>query len=263
MPAEKIDVTGYANNGVANAWSLFEIDATKQETSSSNMWMITVDKSIHSSAEKTDTTLVETTNISVTDYTPSISTDPQAAAKSITSRAIAELANEGEATYYKMDISKTIYAADKSSETVEVATISVSPTTEGADINIDLKNDTIYTVRAVIEDKTVAASVILTDANSEETTYGTAYFAYNLSQGTPDATEEISAAAIRIIPTDNGVRVLNAERADYQIVSMTGSTVARGVVSGDETISTANLPKGIYVIAVDQNGDREVVKFVR
>ena len=66
-----------------------------------------------------------------------------------------------------------------------------------------------------------------------------------------------------IIPTDNGVRVLNAERADYQIVSMTGSTVARGVVSGDETISTANLPKGIYVIAVDQNGDREVVKFVR
>lgn len=263
MPAEKIDVTGYANNGVANAWSLFEIDATKQETSSSNMWMITVDKSIHSSAEKTDTTLVETTNISVTDYTPSISTDPQAAAKSITSRAIAELANEGEATYYKMDISKTIYAADKSSETVEVATISVSPTTEGADINIDLKNDTIYTVRAVIEDKTVAASVILTDANSEETTFGTAYFAYNLSQGTPDATEEISAAAIRIIPTDNGVRVLNAERADYQIVSMTGSTVARGVVSGDETISTANLPKGIYVIAVDQNGDREVVKFVR
>ena len=263
MPAEKIDVTGYANNGVANAWSLFEIDAKKTEDASSSVLVVDVDKSIHSSAEKADTTLVETTTISMTDYTPSISTDPQAAAKNVISRAIAELSNEGEATYYKMDISKTIYAADKSSETVEVATISVSPTTEGADINIDLKNDTIYTVRAVIEDKTVAASVILTDANSEETTYGTAYFAYNLSQGTPDATEEISAAAIRIIPTDNGVRVLNAERADYQIVSMTGSTVARGVVSGDETISTANLPKGIYVIAVDQNGDREVVKFVR
>ena len=262
MPAEKIDVTGYAN-GVANAWSLFEISATKTENSSYSLLKLDVDKSIHSSAEKADTTLVETTTISMTDYTPSISTDPQAAAKSVVSRAIAELSNEGEATYYKMDISKTIYAADKSSETVEVATISVSPTTEGADINIDLKNDTTYTVRAVIEDKTVAASVILTDANSEETTFGTAYFAYNLSQGTPDATEEISAAAIRIIPTDNGVRVLNAERADYQIVSMTGSTVARGVVSGDETISTANLPKGIYVIAVDQNGDREVVKFVR
>ena len=97
-----------------------------------------------------------------------------------------------------------------------------------------------------------------------ETTYGTAYFTSNAAgiiTANEDIAEEVSA--IRIIPTDNGVRVLNVDRAEYQIVSMTGSTVARGVVSGDETISTANLPKGIYVIAVDQNGDREVVKFVR
>lgn len=97
-----------------------------------------------------------------------------------------------------------------------------------------------------------------------ETTYGTAYFTSNAA-GIITANEDIAeeASAIRIIPTDNGVRVLNVDRAEYQIVSMTGSTVARGVVSGDETISTANLAKGIYVIAVDQNGDREVVKFVR
>lgn len=264
MPVQKIDVTGY-DNGVANKLSLFELDATQTTNSTSKVTRIVVDKSditpVDATQVEKDTVIVERTLIDMTDNTVAIPSTAQAAVQGVVNRVVSELTSEGEATWYEMNIQRidTTSTNILGTDTIQVVNITVSPNTTGADIDVNLNDSTTYTVRAVIEEDAVAASVILND----ETTYGTAYFTYNLSQGTPDATEEISASAIRIIPTDNGVRVLNAERADYQIVSMTGSTVARGVVSGDETISTANLPKGIYVIAVDQNGDREVVKFVR
>lgn len=206
----------------------------------------------------------------MTDNTPSIPTTPEAAVKSVVNRVVTQLAEDGEATWYELSIAQT---GNKDATTAEDATpvvdITVSPYTAGteaiADVDITTYKDgeatATYTVRATAD---LTSKVITVDVINGETTYGTAYFTSNAAD-IITANEEIAeeAAAIRIIPTDNGVRVLNAERADYQIVSMTGSTVARGVVSGDETISTANLPKGIYVIAVDQNGDREVVKFVR
>lgn len=264
MPVQKIDVTGY-DNGVANKLSLFELDATQTTNSTSKVTRIVVDKSditpVDATQVEKDTVIVERTLIDMTDNTVAIPSTAQAAVQGVVNRVVSELTSEGEATWYEMNIQRidTTSTNILGTDTIQVVNITVSPNTTGADIDVNLNDSTTYTVRAVIEEDAVAASVILND----ETTYGTAYFTYNLSQGTPDATEEISASAIRIIPTDNGVRVLNVDRAEYQIVSMTGSTVARGVVSGDETISTANLPKGIYVIAVDQNGDREVVKFVR
>lgn len=264
MPVQKIDVTGY-DNGVANKLSLFELDATQTTNSTSKVTRIVVDKSditpVDATQVEKDTVIVERTLIDMTDNTVAIPSTAQAAVQGVVNRVVSELTSEGEATWYEMNIQRidTTSTNILGTDTIQVVNITVSPNTTGADIDVNLNDSTTYTVRAVIEEDAVAASVILND----ETTYGTAYFTYNLNQGTPDATEEISASAIRIIPTDNGVRVLNVDRAEYQIVSMTGSTVARGVVSGDETISTANLPKGIYVIAVDQNGDREVVKFVR
>lgn len=268
MPVEQIDVTGYKDNAVT--YSVLYLDMTKTESSASTVSSLVVDNWKYGSEAKTDSTLTNKTFITMTDNTPSIPTTPKAAVKSVINRVVAQLAEDGEATWYELSIAQT---GNKDATTAEDATpvvdITVSPYTAGteaiADVDITTYKDgeatATYTVRATAD---LTSKVITVDVINGETTYGTAYFTSNAAD-IITANEEIAeeAAAIRIIPTDNGVRVLNAERADYQIVSMTGSTVARGVVSGDETISTANLPKGIYVIAVDQNGDREVVKFVR
>ena len=268
MPVEQIDVTGYKEN--ATAYSVLYLNMTKTESSASTVSSLVVDNWKYGSEAKTDSTLTNKTFITMTDNTPSIPTTPEAAVKSVINRVVSQLAEDGEATWYELSIAQT---GNKDATTAEDATpvvdITVSPYTAGteaiADVDITTYKDgeatATYTVRATAD---LTSKVITVDVINGETTYGTAYFTSNAAD-IITANEEIAeeAAAIRIIPTDNGVRVLNAERADYQIVSMTGSTVARGVVSGDETISTANLPKGIYVIAVDQNGDREVVKFVR
>ena len=268
MPVEQIDVTGYKDNAVT--YSVLYLDMTKTESSASTVSSLVVDNWKYGSEAKTDSTLTNKTFITMTDNTPSIPTTPEAAVKSVINRVVAQLAEDGEATWYELSIAQT---GNKDATTAEDATpvvdITVSPYTAGTEAIADVDITTYkngeatatYTVRATAD---LTSKVITVDVINGETTYGTAYFTSNAAD-IITANEEIAeeAAAIRIIPTDNGVRVLNAERADYQIVSMTGSTVARGVVSGDETISTANLPKGIYVIAVDQNGDREVVKFVR
>ena len=268
MPVEQIDVTGYKDNAVT--YSVLYLDMTKTESSASTVSSLVVDNWKYGSEAKTDSTLTNKTFITMTDNTPSIPTTPKAAVKSVINRVVAQLAEDGEATWYELSIAQT---GNKDATTAEDATpvvdITVSPYTAGTEAIADVDITTYkngeatatYTVRATAD---LTSKVITVDVINGETTYGTAYFTSNAAD-IITANEEIAeeAAAIRIIPTDNGVRVLNAERADYQIVSMTGSTVARGVVSGDETISTANLPKGIYVIAVDQNGDREVVKFVR
>ena len=267
MPVEQIDVTGYKDNAVT--YSVLYLDMTKTESSASTVSSLVVDNWKYGSEAKTDSTLTNKTFITMTDNTPSIPTTPKAAVKSVINHVVAQLAEDGEATWYELSIAQT---GNKDATTAEDATpvvdITVSPYTAGteaiADVDITTYKDgeaATYTVRATAD---LTSKVITVDVINDETTYGTAYFTSN-AMDIITANEDIAteAAAIRIIPTDNGVRVLNAERADYQIVSMTGSTVARGVVSGDETISTANLPKGIYVIAVDQNGDREVVKFVR
>ena len=269
FPITKINVTGYSNEGAANAWSTFNFSMSETTSEVSTAKVLNVDKYVAESATA-DSTFKQRTIITMTDKTPSIPTTPEAAVKSVINRVVAQLAEDGEATWYELSIAQT---GNKNATTAEDATpvvdITVSPYTAGteaiADVDITTYKDgeatATYTVRATAD---LTSKVITVDVINGETTYGTAYFTSNAAD-IITANEEIAeeAAAIRIIPTDNGVRVLNAERADYQIVSMTGSTVARGVVSGDETISTANLPKGIYVIAVDQNGDREVVKFVR
>ena len=261
FPISKIDVISY-DNAAPKDTTLFNLNMSM----SNQQYTLTVDKS---SIEEGDTTKTQITTIDMSgEGAGVIIGSVQSLIKSVVTRTVSQLANEGEATWFEMNIAQqdTVVTSEGTiwGEVEPVATITVSPYTAGtnaiADIDITANGST-YTVRATAD---LTSKVITVDVINGETTYGTAYFTSNVA-GIITANEDIAtgAAAIRIIPTDNGVRVLNAERADYQIVSMTGSTVARGVVSGDETISTANLPKGIYVIAVDQNGDREVVKFVR
>lgn len=258
MPISKIDVTSY-EAGTASAWSLFKLDARKTTTSTSAVTKIDIDKYSHSTAEKKDTSFVEKTVITMTDLTPSLPTTAKSAVQGVITRVVNELANDGKATWYELNITKT----EKEQEAKEIVSIKVSPYMSGtnaiADIDI-VADGSAYLVRATADlsgSKKIAVDVI-----QGETSFATAYFTSNIA-GVITSNESVQVSDVKVIPTANAIRVLNAEKASYQIYSITGAMMANGTIAGDAYISTANLAKGIYIVVVEANGVKQSVKFIR
>lgn len=258
MPISKIDVTSY-EAGTASAWSLFKLDASKTTTSTSAVTKIDIDKYSHSTAEKKDTSFVEKTVITMTDLTPSLPTTAKSAVQGVITRVVNELANDGKATWYELNITKT----EKEQEAKEIVSIKVSPYMSGtnaiADIDI-VADGSAYLVRATADlsgSKKIAVDVI-----QGETSFATAYFTSNIA-GVITSNESVQVSDVRVIPTANAIRVLNADKANYQIYSITGAMMANGTIAGDAYISTANLAKGIYIVVVEANGVKQSVKFIR
>lgn len=258
MPISKIDVTSY-EAGMASAWSLFKLDASKTTTSTSAVTKIDIDKYSHSTAEKKDTSFVEKTVITMTDLTPSLPTTAKSAVQGVITRVVNELANDGKATWYELNITKT----EKEQEAKEIVSIKVSPYMSGtnaiADIDI-VADGSAYLVRATADlsgSKKIAVDVI-----QGETSFATAYFTSNIA-GVITSNESVQVSDVKVIPTANAIRVLNADKASYQIYSITGAMMANGTIAGDSYISTANLAKGIYIVVVEANGVKQSVKFIR
>lgn len=258
MPISKIDVTSY-EAGTASAWSLFKLDARKTTTSTSAVTKIDIDKYSHSTAEKKDTSFVEKTVITMTDLTPSLPTTAKSAVQGVITRVVNELANDGKATWYELNITKT----EKEQEAKEIVSIKVSPYMSGtnaiADIDI-VADGSAYLVRATADlsgSKKIAVDVI-----QGETSFATAYFTSNIA-GVITSNESVQVSDVKVIPTANAIRVLNADKASYQIYSITGAMMANGTIAGDAYISTANLAKGIYIVVVEANGVKQSVKFIR
>lgn len=258
MPISKIDVTSY-EAGTASAWSLFKLDASKTTTSTSAVTKIDIDKYSHSTAEKKDTSFVEKTVITMTDLTPSLPTTAKSAVQGVITRVVNELANDGKATWYELNITKT----EKEQEAKEIVSIKVSPYMSGtnaiADIDI-VADGSAYLVRATADlsgSKKIAVDVI-----QGETSFATAYFTSNIA-GVITSNESVQVSDVKVIPTANAIRVLNADKASYQIYSITGAMMANGTIAGDAYISTANLAKGIYIVVVEANGVKQSVKFIR
>lgn len=258
MPISKIDVTSY-EAGKASAWSLFKLDASKTTTSTSAVTKIDIDKYSHSTAEKKDTSFVEKTVITMTDLTPSLPTTAKSAVQGVITRVVNELANDGKATWYELNITKT----EKEQEAKEIVSIKVSPYMSGtnaiADIDI-VADGSAYLVRATADlsgSKKIAVDVI-----QGETSFATAYFTSNIA-GVITSNESVQVSDVKVIPTANAIRVLNADKANYQIYSITGAMMANGTIAGDAYISTANLAKGIYIVVVEANGVKQSVKFIR
>ena len=103
---------------------------------------------------------------------------------------------------------------------------------------------------------------IAVDVIKDETTYATAYFTSNILDAVT-SNESVQVSDVKVIPTANAIRVLNADKASYQIYSITGAMMANGTIAGDAYISTANLTKGIYIVVVEANGVKQSVKFIR
>lgn len=258
MPISKIDVTSY-EAGKASAWSLFKLDASKTTTSTSAVTKIDIDKYSHSTAEKKDTSFVEKTVITMTDLTPSLPTTTKSAVQGVITRVVNELANDGKATWYELNITKT----EKEQEAKEIVSIKVSPYMSGtnaiADIDI-VADGSAYLVRATADlsgSKKIAVDVI-----QGETSFATAYFTSNIA-GVITSNESVQVSDVKVIPTANAIRVLNADKASYQIYSITGAMMANGTIAGDSYISTANLAKGIYIVVVEANGVKQSIKFIR
>lgn len=267
FPINKIDVTGYDNEGKADAWSTFNFDATETTSSSSVVTTLFVDKWVAPAADE-DSTFNKKTIITMTDKTPSIPTTPEAAVKSVISRVVNDMARAGETSWYELRIEQ----ADKIDATTgtNVATITVSPYTVGtdaiADIDINIAGKGTYTVRATADlagSNKIAVDVVKAPAteDGEETVYGTAYFTSNIA-GVITANESVeeSVATMKVVPVQNAIRVTNVDKATYRIVSMTGAVVASGHINGDTYISTASLSQGIYIVAVEANGTLQSVK---
>lgn len=258
MPISKVDVTSYTA-GNASAWSLFKLDASKTTTSTSAVTKIDIDKYSHSSAEKKDTTFVEKTVITMTDLTSSLPTTAKAAVQSVITRVVNELANEGKATWYELSIAKS----KSEEEAEELVSIKVSPYISGtnaiADIDI-VAGGSAYLVRATAD--LTGSQKIAVDVIKDETTYATAYFTSNIL-GAVTSNESVQVTDVKVIPMANAIRVLNADKASYQIYSISGAMMANGTIAGDAYISTANLAKGIYIVVVEANGVKQAVKFVR
>lgn len=258
MPISKVDVTSYTA-GNASAWSLFKLDASKTTTSTSAVTKIDIDKYSHSSAEKKDTTFVEKTVITMTDFTSSLPTTAKAAVQSVITRVVNELANEGKATKYELSIAKS----KSGEEAEELVSIKVSPYISGtnaiADIDI-VAGGSAYLVRATAD--LTGSQKIAVDVIQNETTYATAYFTSNIL-GAVTSNESVQVTDVKVIPMANAIRVLNADKASYQIYSISGAMMANGTIAGDAYISTANLAKGIYIVVVEANGVKQAVKFVR
>ena len=164
------------------------------------------------------------------------------------------MANEGEATWFQMVI-------DKNDATI--ATITVEPSVVGTDaiaeISIDLQDKGAYTVTATAD--LAGSNVIEVEVADANTTYGTAYFTSNIA-GVITANESVeeSVATMKVVPTQNAIRVTNVDKGTYRIVSMTGAVVASGHINGDTYIPTASLAQGIYIVAVEANGTLQSVK---
>lgn len=260
FPIQRIDVTPY-DNGQAKTPYYFNLNMSV----SNQEYTLKVDK--YTSTEE-DATPAETTTITTSGtIAPTIFGGIQDLVNSVITRAVNELANEGEATWFEMVIDKQ---APANGEVEHIATITVEPNVVGTDaiaeINIDLEAKGTYTVRATADlagSNKIAVDVVKAPAtkDGEETVYGTAYFTSNIA-GVVTANESVeeSVATMKVVPVQNAIRVTNVDKATYRIVSMTGAVVASGHINGDTYISTASLSQGIYIVAVEANGTLQSVK---
>lgn len=247
FPIQRIDVTPYTN-GQAGAQFYFNLNMSV----SNQVYELTVDKytSTAEDAKPSETTTITTSGT----IAPKIFGGIQDLVNSVITRAVNELANEGEATWFQMVI-------DKNDATI--ATITVEPSVVGTDaiaeISIDLQDKGAYTVTATAD--LAGSNVIEVEVADANTTYGTAYFTSNIA-GVITANESVeeSVATMKVVPTQNAIRVTNVDKGTYRIVSMTGAVVASGHINGDTYIPTASLAQGIYIVAVEANGTLQSVK---
>ena len=263
MPIKSADITSY-ENGSANKWDRYTF-ALNQETEQD--LVLGIDKYECEKDFSDAGKYSESTIITMTDYTKNMTADTKSAISGIVTRVVNELANDGQASMYKMTIeqgNKNVENGLKTELEVEVVPyMSEDKKSPIAEIRINTYEDgTAIPMLIKATADLTGSQKIAVDVIQNETTYATAYFTSNIL-GAVTSNESVQVTDVKVIPMANAIRVLNADKASYQIYSISGAMMANGTIAGDAYISTANLAKGIYIVVVEANGVKQAVKFVR
>lgn len=259
----QVDVTSY-ENGTANEWDryTFALDQITEQDLVLGIDKYECEKDFSDAGKYSESTI-----ITMSDYTKNITADTKSAISGIVTRVVNELANEGQASMYKMTIeqgNKHVENGLKTELEVEVAPyMSEDKKSAIAEIRINTYEDgTAIPMLIKATADLTGSKKIAVDVIQGETSFATAYFTSNIA-GVITSNESVQVSDVKIIPTANAIRVLNADKASYQIYSITGAMMANGTIAGDAYISTANLAKGIYIVVVEANGVKQSVKFIR
>lgn len=259
----QVDVTSY-ENGTANEWDryTFALDQITEQDLVLGIDKYECEKDFSDAGKYSESTI-----ITMSDYTKNITADTKSAISGIVTRVVNELANEGQASMYKMTIeqgNKHVENGLKTELEVEVAPyMSEDKKSAIAEIRINTYEDgTAIPMLIKATADLTGSKKIAVDVIQGETSFATAYFTSNIA-GVITSNESVQVSDVKIIPTANAIRVLNADKASYQIYSITGAMMANGTIAGDAYISTTNLAKGIYIVVVEANGVKQSVKFIR
>ena len=277
MPVKYIGLTSY-ENAVAKGWRKLWFN---MEQKTAQDLVLTIDNYVYTTEAKTDSAFGGKTIITMSDYSKSMTlTNAQSALRSVIDRVVSELATEGKASMYEMQISTIVgdINADgilDNKDAMPVMDIHVTPPVSGtnmlAAINIKSYDYDEETGIPTVTEMDVNAALSMTSEvikvdvvpAGAAAPLASAYLKSN-AFGVVTSNDDITINTVKVTPVDGGIYIDNSGKATYRIVNMSGATIANGTVSGDNAyISTSSLAKGIYVIVVTENGVSQSVKFAR
>lgn len=149
----------------------------------------------------------------------------------------------------------------------EIIDAETSMGTEGGLINIlvddgNEENGEILNVAINIplNSKTISAAFTL---NSSDSPIATLYLTSNMmSIITDNEAIENDVQALKVSSTPNGLYVQNG-KGNYVIINMVGKVVANGIITSDQQYINLSIPKGIYMISINQEGEQKTIKFAK
>ena len=167
------------------------------------------------------------------------------------------------------ELATTTRVNDPDGEAVktEIIDAEASMGTEGGLINIlvddgNEENGEILNVAINIplNSKTVSAAFKL---NSSDSPIATLYLTSNMmSIITDNEAIENDVQALKVSSTPNGLYVQNG-KGNYVIINMVGKVVANGIITSDQQYINLSIPKGIYMISINQEGEQKTIKFAK
>ena len=115
-------------------------------------------------------------------------------------------------------------------------------------------------VNIPLNSKTVSAAFKL---NSSDSPIATLYLTSNMmSIITDNEAIENDVQALKVSSTPNGLYVQNG-KGNYVIINMVGKVVANGIITSDQQYINLSIPKGIYMISINQEGEQKTIKFAK
>lgn len=149
----------------------------------------------------------------------------------------------------------------------EIIDAETSMGTEGGLINIlvddgNKENGEILNVAINIplNSKTISAAFTL---NSSDSPIATLYLTSNaMSIITDNEAIENDVQELKVSSTPNGLYVQNG-KGNYVIINMVGKVVANGIITSDQQYINLSIPKGIYMISINQEGEQKTIKFAK